>query len=63
VNQPGPVGFGRQISPLFLAAINFPAHPQNLGHQIEKFGEKLRSIMNWIKQGKIKKAASQASLI
>jgi ketol-acid reductoisomerase len=32
-------------------------------HQIEKVGEKLRSTMSWIKQSKIKKGASQASLI
>lgn len=30
-------------------------------HPIEKVGEKLRSTMSWIKQGKIKKGASQAS--
>jgi ketol-acid reductoisomerase len=32
-------------------------------HQIEKVGAKLRSTMSWIKQSKIKKGASQASLI
>ena len=32
-------------------------------HQIEKVGEKLRSTMSWIKQSKIKKGATQASLI
>ena len=32
-------------------------------HQIEKVGEKLRSTMSWLKQSKIKKGASQASLI
>mgnify|MGYP001813401505 CR=1 FL=1 len=32
-------------------------------HAIEKVGAKLRSTMSWIKQSKIKKGASQASLI
>lgn len=32
-------------------------------HQIEKVGEKLRSTMSWIKHKKIKKGASQASLV
>ncbi len=32
-------------------------------HPIEKTGAKLRSTMSWIKQSKIKKGASQASLI
>lgn len=32
-------------------------------HQIEKVGAKLRGTMSWLKQSKIKKGASQASLI
>jgi ketol-acid reductoisomerase len=32
-------------------------------HPIEKTGEKLRSTMSWIKQKKLKKGATQASLI
>ena len=36
---------------------------ESAAHQIEKVGEKLRSTMSWIKQSKIKKGASQASLI
>ncbi|MEO5915946.1 MAG: ketol-acid reductoisomerase [Luteolibacter sp.] len=36
---------------------------EGANHQIEKVGEKLRSTMSWIKQSKIKKGASQASLI
>ena len=36
---------------------------ESSAHQIEKVGEKLRSTMSWIKQSKIKKGASQASLI
>jgi ketol-acid reductoisomerase len=32
-------------------------------HQIEKVGSKLRSTMSWLKASKIKKGASQASLI
>ena len=32
-------------------------------HQIEKVGAKLRGTMSWLKQSKIKKGASQASLV
>lgn len=36
---------------------------EEAAHPIEKVGEKLRSTMSWIKQSKIKKGASQASLV
>ena len=36
---------------------------EEAAHQIEKVGAKLRSTMSWLKQAKIKKGASQASLI
>lgn len=40
-----------------------PIRKAEAAHQIEKVGAKLRSTMSWIKQSKIKKGASQASLI
>ena len=41
---------------------NFNAiRKEEAAHPIEKVGSKLRSTMSWIKQGKIKKGASQAS--
>jgi ketol-acid reductoisomerase len=38
-----------------------PIRKAEANHPIEKVGAKLRSTMSWIKQGKIKKGASQAS--
>lgn len=40
-----------------------PIRKAEAAHQIEKVGEKLRSTMSWIKTKKIKKGASQASLV
>ncbi|MGD9420421.1 MAG: ketol-acid reductoisomerase [Verrucomicrobiota bacterium JB025] len=43
---------------------NFNAiRKEEAAHPIEKVGEKLRSTMSWIKQSKVKKGATQASLI
>lgn len=40
-----------------------PIRKEEAAHQIEKVGEKLRSTMSWLKTSKIKKGATQASLI